>query len=279
MLVQDSIIHTKHLFPILDEMLIDLLPSLTKEEWNNSTIAKQWTVKDIAAHLLDTNLRTLSFARDGHQLVPNTSVEKYSDLIAYLNKLNADWVQALKRLSTTVLIDLLKNSGREFCEFMQSADLDSEAIFSVAWAGEASSKNWFHIAREYTEKFIHQQQIRDAVNKPALITKELFYPFIDTFMRALPYTYRNTNAPEGTVVSVTITSEAGGSWFLKRTNNNWILVSEPEEKLSTLVTISPSIAWKLFSKGISPAEAKADVMIDGDQELGNVVLTMVSVMA
>jgi uncharacterized protein (TIGR03083 family) len=277
--VQNSIIHTKHLFPILDDMLIDLLQSLTKEEWNKPTIAKQWTVKDIAAHLLDTNLRTLSFGRDGHQLAPDTLIKNYSDLVSYLNKLNADWVKAAKRLSTTVLIDLLKNSGREFCDFMQSADLDSEAVFSVAWAGEASSKNWFHIAREYTEKFIHQQQIRDAVNKPALITKELFHPFIDTFMRALPHTYRNTPAKEGTVVAVTISSEAGGTWFLKRNSADWSLVSEQEEKLSAHVIINPSTAWKLFSKGISPTQARAAIMIEGDEELGAVALTMISVMA
>jgi uncharacterized protein (TIGR03083 family) len=277
--VQNSIIHTKHLFPILDDMLIDLLQSLTKEEWNKPTIAKQWTVKDIAAHLLDTNLRTLSFGRDGYQLAPDISIETYPELISYLNKLNADWVKAAKRLSTTVLIDLLKSSGREFCDFMQEADLDSEAVFSVAWAGEASSKNWFHIAREYTEKFIHQQQIRDAVNKPALFTKELFHPFIDTFMRALPHTYRNTSAKGVTVVAITISSEAGGTWFLKRNIVSWNLVSEPEEKPSAHVIINPSTAWKLFSKGITPAEARAHVMIDGDEELGAVALTMISVMA
>ncbi|MFN5134660.1 MAG: maleylpyruvate isomerase N-terminal domain-containing protein [Chitinophagaceae bacterium] len=277
--MQDSIIHTKHLFPILDEMLIDLLHSLTKEEWDKPTIAKQWSVKDIAAHLLDTNLRTLSFGRDGHQLIPDTSVETYPDLVSYLNQLNADWVKAAKRLSATVLIDLLKSSGREFCNFIQAADLHSEAVFSVAWAGEASSKNWFHIAREYTEKFIHQQQIRDAVNKPALITKELFHPFIDTFMRALPYIYRNTNAPEATAIAITVSSEAGGTWFIKRNNAAWVLVSEPEEKLSAHITMNPSTAWKLFSKGITPAEARADVIIDGNEELGAVALTMISVMA
>lgn len=260
-------------------MLIDLLQSLTKEEWNKPTIAKQWTVKDIAAHLLDTNLRTLSFARDGYQLAPDMSIEKYSDLLSYLNKLNADWVNAAKRLSTIVLIDLLKNSGREFCEFMQASDLHTEAVFSVAWAGEASSKNWFHIAREYTEKFIHQQQIREAVNKQALLTKELFHPFIDTFMRALPYTYRKTFSPEGTVIAVTVSSEAGGTWFLKRNNEDWSLVSEQTETPSSHLIISPSTAWKLFSKGITSAEARAHVMIDGDEALGAVALTMISVMA
>ena len=53
-------IKTTHLFPILDQLLIDLLQSLTKAEWHYPTIAKQWLVKDIAAHLLDGNIRMLS---------------------------------------------------------------------------------------------------------------------------------------------------------------------------------------------------------------------------
>ena len=48
-------IQTLHLFSVLDELLIELLKSLTEEEWNAQTVAKKWTVKDIASHLLDGN--------------------------------------------------------------------------------------------------------------------------------------------------------------------------------------------------------------------------------
>ena len=71
-----------------------------------------------------------------------------------------------------------------------------------------------HIAREYTEKFIHQQHIRDAVNKPRIITREFFYPFIHTFMQALPYTYRNVDAKEGTTIKISVTTDVGGDWFI-----------------------------------------------------------------
>ncbi len=61
---------------------------------------------------------------------------------------------------------------------------------SVAWAGEAQSFNWFDIAREYTEKWLHQQHIREAVSRPVLAERRWLHPVLDTFMRALPYTYR-----------------------------------------------------------------------------------------
>jgi uncharacterized damage-inducible protein DinB len=43
---------TQHLFESLDNKLIELLRSLSDEDWNKPTIAPLWTVKDIAAHLL-----------------------------------------------------------------------------------------------------------------------------------------------------------------------------------------------------------------------------------
>lgn len=277
--MQQHVIHTKHLLPVLDAKLIELLRSLTAEEWNKPTIAKLWTVKDIAAHLLDGNIRTLSLDRDRHQLLPDRSINHYNDLVDYLNELNAVWVKASKRLSPQVLTELLEITGKQYSAYWEKADLFADAIFSVAWAGEQTSKNWFHIAREYTEKFIHQQQIREAVNKPGIITKVLFYPFIETFMQALPYTYRNTKAATGTAVEVTVSTEVGGSWFVVKEKEEWVLMEETSQPVSASVTIDPSTAWKLFSKGITPAEAKQTAVIKGDLQLAEVALTMLSVMA
>src|SRR5687768_2367839 len=104
-------IQTTHLFHIIDEKLIELLKSLTEEQWNKQTIAKLWTVKDIASHLLDGNLRTLSFSRDKHVVEPTTPINSYSELVSYLNSLNADWVKATKRLSPQLLVELLEITG------------------------------------------------------------------------------------------------------------------------------------------------------------------------
>jgi len=274
-----NIIYTAHLFPLLDEKLISLLRSLTSEEWNKPTIAKLWTVKDIAAHLLDTNIRTISLARDQHGMEPDRTINSYHDLVDYLNQLNADWVKATKRISPQLLTDLLEITGKQYSTYWQQADLFADAVFSVAWAGEQTSKNWFHIAREYTEKFIHQQQIRDAVGRQGLFTKELFYPFIETFMRALPYTYRNVVAANNSSVQVTVSGEIGGSWLITKTEAGWAMSDRVTMETAAQVIIDPQTAWKLFSKGIRPEEAKATVVINGNQQLGEVALTMLSVMA
>ena len=62
---------------------------------------------------------------------------------------------------------------------------------AVAWAGDKQSPNWFDIAREYTEKWLHQQHIREAVGQPVLDERRWLFPVLDTFMRALPHVYRD----------------------------------------------------------------------------------------
>ncbi|MBD1387305.1 maleylpyruvate isomerase N-terminal domain-containing protein [Mucilaginibacter rigui] len=79
-------IPTLHLFPVLDKLLIELLGSLTPADWNKPTVARLWSVKDIAAHLLDTNMRTISYAQ-GYEMAIATQINSYQDLVAYLNEL------------------------------------------------------------------------------------------------------------------------------------------------------------------------------------------------
>ncbi len=272
-------IHTLHLFPILDKLLIDLLKSLKAEEWHLPTIAKLWTVKDIASHLLDGNLRTLSFSRDNYFGETPNNINSYQDLVSYLNLLNSSWTNATKRLSPKVLIELLEITGKQFIEHLQTLNPEDTAIFPVSWAGQDQSKNWFHIAREYTEKFIHQQQIREAVGKQALFTKELFYPFIETFMQGLPHTYRNEIAEKGTAITVKVLSDNGGDWTIIKTVTNWILTKTKDIQAHSTVCINPETAWKLFSKGITPTQAYEKVTISGNQKLGETALHMISVMA
>ena len=269
---------TLHLFPLLDKQLISLLQSLTPGEWQLPTIAKLWSVKDIASHLLDGNLRAISYYRDNY-LVAASHINSYKDLVAYLNELNMSWTNATKRLSPQVLIELLATTGKQYIEQLQSLDPFADAIFSVAWVGQERSANWFHIAREYTEKFIHQQQIREAVGKQGILTKELFYPFIDTFMYALPHTFRNTVTATGTVVQIKVLTVIGGVWNIERTNDNWVLTKNVNTAPASTITITPDIAWKLFSKGISPAEALNSVEISGNKKLATIALQMVAVMA
>lgn len=279
MITQSNVpIDVVDLLPILDKKLLKLLKSLQPEDWEQQTVAKLWTVKDVAAHLLDGNIRMLSILRD-HHFGEALDTNSYQDLVDFLNRLNLDWIKAMKRASPQMLIFLLELTGQPFCDYLKTLKPFDKSVIPVAWSGEMESKNWMEIARQYTEKWLHQQQIRAAFNKPGLMTAELYYPFIDIFMLALPHTYQSITADEGAVVKLTVTTNIGGSWYLLRTNNIWKLRKDPIEVITTEVIMDPETSWKLFSKSLRPEQVKDKVEIHGDQELGKIALTMLSVMA
>ncbi|SIT02343.1 maleylpyruvate isomerase N-terminal domain-containing protein [Belliella pelovolcani] len=263
----------------LEKMLISLLEGLSDTDWTRQTIAPKWNVKDVAVHLLDGNLRTLSMLRDNYFGENPSNINTYQDLIDYLNTLNADWVKATKRLSPRVIIDLLKSSGKEYCDFLATLNPDDKAEFSVAWAGENESKNWFHIAREYTEKWHHQQQIRLAVGQEQVLLEEKwYYPYLDTSVRALPYHYRNVEGKAGDLIKFTFVGEREKSWFLIY-NDGWELITSIDQKPSCEVKIRDEYAWKLFTKGITKDEAINVSEIIGNIRLGEGIFDLVAVMA
>jgi uncharacterized protein (TIGR03083 family) len=276
--------------PVAPVFLVDLLPGLHAElmgvlrdlhadEWSRPTACALWSVKDIVAHLLDSCLRRLSYGRDRLDPTPDRPIASYADLVAYLNHLNAQWVAAARRLSPPVLMDLLDLTAPQLHAFFKSLDPHARATFGVAWAGEESSPNWFDISREYTERWLHQQQIREAVGVPGLNAKAWLHPVLDIFLRALPFTYRKVEADVGRSLRIEIRGEAGGVWTLVRGSEGWQLFVGVDPASATQVTLPQDVAWKLFSKGLTPEEARRRIRIDGDQRLGEPVLGTLAVMA
>jgi hypothetical protein len=267
-----------HLLPELDDLLLECLSALTPEQWNLQTVAKKWKAKDAVAHLLDGNIRTLSMLRDNYY-GESFSGSSYEDLLQYLNQLNADWVTAMKRVSPAMLLLLHQCTGKPYCDYYASLDPFGKAGFAVNWAGENESKNWMHIAREYTEKWLHQQQIRFAIGDSTLLQYKYYHPFLQTIMLALPYTFRDTDAREDTIVSVHIAGEAGGYWSLEKQNDGWRLSETKKDGPHAEVIIPQEIAWPLFSKSWRPDDVMDRITIIGDQQLAHKVLSMISFMA
>ncbi len=150
---------TAHLFPKLDGMLIELLRSLAPEDWEKQTVSPKWKVKDVAAHLLDTPLRGISIGRDSY-VAESPRIDSPADLAAFINRLNEEGVSLYRRLSPAVLISLMEVATNLLAEYHAARDPHAQAPLGVSWAGEDKSANWFDTAREFTERWHHQQQIR-----------------------------------------------------------------------------------------------------------------------
>ena len=142
-------IFTAHLFPHLEAKLIELLRSLSPEDWEKQTIAPKWKVKDVAAHLLDTQVRKLAATRQPHQL-ESSKITSAEELAGLINALNAEGVRRYRQLGADELISGMETASKESAEHHQALNPFAAAMFPVSWAGEQQSPNWFDTAREFT---------------------------------------------------------------------------------------------------------------------------------
>jgi len=266
-----------HLFPETLDALLEVLAGLSIDEWNAPTVCRNWSVKDIAQHLLGGDIAILARLRDGYAF-SGSPIQEWSDLVVMINRLNSEWVTATRRLSPKLLCDLLRFTGRQVCEYF--ASLDPFALGNpVDWVSPEPAAVWLDLAREYTERWHHQQQMRDAVGRPGLKARRHFAPVLDAFVRALPRTYHDVYAAEGTLIELKIVGESGGTWFLLRTAEAWKLLIEVDRVAMCCVSMSEETAWRLFTRGLNRDKAQSDVKIVGDVALGSKVLDTTSVIA
>jgi uncharacterized protein (TIGR03083 family) len=265
------------LFPTERAALLDLLGSLEPGAWARETVCAGWAVRDIAAHLVADDLGRLSRDRDDYRPTTRRDGE---ELVAFINRQNAEWVRAMGRLSPDVITTLLRVGGGETQGHFEA--LDPFAMGGpVSWAtGDEPAPVWLDLAREFTERWHHQQQIRDAVDAPPLTDPQIFGPVIATFAHALPRTFQAVEHPQGTAVTLVVTGESGGAWSIVRDEEAWrLFVGRPDGPAAAEVELSQDDYWRLATKGMTPAAAEARSRLSGDREAARHLLTTVAIIA
>lgn len=263
--------------------LVRLLSALSEEEWGRPTVCPGWSVKDVALHLLGVDIGNLSTRQDTF-FDPNArgpDGASWTDLVAFLNSFNQSWVEAARRISPRLLCELLAFTGPIAAAYFRSLDLHALGG-AVSWAGSAPAPVWLDVAREYTERWVHQQQIRDALHRPGLADPRYLAPVLAAFVHGLPHALAPVTAAPGTRVRLIISGPAGGAWIALRTEEAWVLgQDEGTTAVATAatVTIEQDAAWRLWTRGITRDEALRHMRLEGDRTLANRVLDMVSIIA
>jgi uncharacterized protein (TIGR03083 family) len=228
--------------PLLPEErgdLLALLASFGDADWAMPTEAGRWTVKDVALHLLDDELGWLSRGRDSDPSGLLDDTGDYRQFVAALDAKNQRWVDGASGLSHRVLQDLLEWSGQQVDQYYASLNLREPS--RVIWAGPDPVPRWFDLARDLTERWVHQQQIRDAVRVPG--RHDRFLPdVLHTFVWAFPYQYRSEAVP-GTTVQLDF-GGIGGSWILTRHARRWVLDEGTAKGPAATLRMAPQVAWR-----------------------------------
>lgn len=263
-------VETSPLFPKIRAGLASLLGDLDANEWEAPTVCEGWNVKDIALHLLGVEIGSVSRRRDGMKWGPRPG----QDLVKWLNEDNEAWVRESRRISPDLLMDLLDYAGRLFEEHLETLDEDAVTAH-VSWASNEPVPVWLDIAREYTERWVHQQQIRDATDRHGFKEAEFLGAVIRTFVHALPKTYAGVHAPQGTTVQLRVDGPGGGAWHAALSRDEWELEWGDYPTPDATVTMDADTAWRVFTRN----PGAGNPIIDGNDNLGRHVLRSVAIIA
>ncbi len=270
-------VYTAQLFPTLHAELIALLHGLDAHAWAQPTVAPQWRVRDVVAHLLDGDLRKLAFGRDEHR-TGTRPVSTFDEVVILVNDLNASGVRYAERLSPRVMTDLLEVTGNWISDYVARLDPGADAHIAVAWAGEQVSANWMDTAREYTERWHHQMQIREAVGAAPLLQRQWFLPVLDVSVRAFGRAFQDVAAGIGTIVVFEVETEGEPVWSVVRAAGGWTVRRGRGTNPAASVRADADTAWKLLFNALPLDAARARVAISGDRRLAEPILNARSVM-
>jgi uncharacterized protein (TIGR03083 family) len=244
----------------------DLAPD---DDWDRPTAAAPWTVRDVVAHVLGDDLGRLARGRDGHTADGPRLDEPFP---AFLHRINDEWVRAAARLSPRLLVDLLHVTSAQVLDHWNGADLDAVGG-QVTWAGPDPAPVWLDCARDFTEYWVHQQQIREATCRPTGEDPAVVHAVLDTFLRAMPHTLGGLERSDGATLTVAVPGAAGGRWSWRCTGSRW----QPVDPVGagTVVTVDAATLWRLCVRMVEPQEAR--VTVTGDRELAGAALRIVSI--
>ena len=271
----------RHLGPMIDvrallgperSALVDLLVSLSPDQWAAPTACPAWSVHEVAVHLVHDDLRRLSAQRDGHP-GPRIQASDLDGLVAGLDDINARWVgQVAPSVSPRLVLELLRWLAAPTEAYL--AGLTPEATGDrVAWAGPGPHPNWLDVAREFTERWVHQQQIRAAVGCPGLTAARFLEPVVDTFVRALPAAL--PARPEGTEVELRVTGEVRRTWSLRSTGGSpWHLVATGGREPAAVVELPADVVWRRAVRMVDHDEVRLDAEVEGDPDLAAAILDL-----
>jgi uncharacterized protein (TIGR03083 family) len=253
----------RDLFPAERASLLAVLDGLGPDDWERPTVCAGWSVKDIAAHLVGDDLGRLSRHRDGFDLDDRTPDESFG---TFIHRRNREWVEAMRRLSPPIVVELLRMSGPATAAFFES--LDPFAIGGrVRWAGPDPAPVWLDVARELTERWHHQQQIRDAVGAGMYDDPAVFAPVLATFAFSLPVAMARVSAADGTAVVLSVTGDSGGDWTVRRTGGRWELLVGATHHPAGRAIVDQDTAWRMYTR-VLPSDAVASrVRLSGDKQL------------
>lgn len=261
----------RRLFAVEDERLLALLRPLAPDDWWRPTPCPGWDVHGLALHLLGGALGVVSWLRDGFRgSAPPAGVDE-AGFIAWIDELQVGWVDAARRISPRLLVELLAWSTVPFDEALAVHD-PTAVTAGVSWASAEPVPVWLDHARELTEKWIHRQQLLQALDRPSDLRADLAVPVLDALRFAWPYRMGAHRRPPGAVVTIELVDDAvGRRWDLVSDGASWSFAERASTEPIASLILTVEQAWRLLTNNLD-ATAFATLPVAGDADLVRTLL-------
>ncbi len=238
------------LFEVERERLLVMLQGLDENDWRRDTCCPGWNILDIATHIVGGDLGILARHRDQHFGTEPPPGTDEASFIAWLDTLQTEWVQAARRMSPRLTIDLLRWTGPQIERLFDEEDSTATNAM-VSWASSRRVPAWLNQARELSEWWIHRQQIREALRQPSDLRADLARPVLDGLKWAYPKGLSKSDASNGADVEIRLTGpEVTLRWRLVREDGSWKFSERPSGPPDAFLTLSTDQAWRLLTNNL-----------------------------
>ena len=191
-------------------ILAELCTSISEEEWARVTDCPGWTVKDQISHIIGTELM-LSGQEPPGQVEPASGSDattgikvRFPYVKNSIGEVNELWVEARRQTPPQQVLDEFQRVTATRLTTLRSL---SEADFArVGWTPVGQAPYREFMAIRVFDCWVHEQDIRRAVNKPGNLTGEIANHARERIKSALPYVVgKKAQSPEGSLVTFHIT--------------------------------------------------------------------------
>jgi uncharacterized protein (TIGR03083 family) len=262
--------HIPELIGIERARLLETVGTMSQADWQRQTPCPEWNVLELCCHLVGVDLSSLSWHRDHYLGTPAPGGLSEAGFIEWIDDLQMEWVQAARRLSPPVVIDLLTWSGPQLVAMFENQDPNALSA-DVSWAGPDPLPGWLDQIRELSEYWIHRQQLLQALGRPSDPRPDLVAPILDGLRWAYPFRLGEIQGQTGDTVVIAISGSYEVTWRLVATEAGWEFRSEPGERMVATLSMTTDQAWRLLTNNLA-ADEKARLGTTGDPRILGVVL-------
>jgi len=257
------------LFALERGRLLGLLGTFDESDWRKPSPCPGWTVLGLCCHILGDDLSALARFRDQHHGTAPPEDLSEAAFIEWIDLLQIEWVQAARRLSPRLVIDLLAWTEPQLIELLTTQN-PRAPTGHVSWAGQGPVPVWLEQVRELSEYWIHRQQLLQALGQVSDLRADLAEPVLNGLRWAYPYRLNQIQASDGDTVSIEISGPVQATWHVVSEARSWSFHRGPGSRCVANLSLNADQAWRLLTNNLSPID-QAAIQVTGDPQIVDVL--------